>query len=357
MSRIIQDENTHPSLLERKIIHIDMDAFYASIEMRDNPSLIGKPIVVGGSPDSRGVVCTASYEARRYGIRSAMPSSHAARLCPHAIFLKPRFEAYHKVSTEIREIFQRYTDLVEPLSLDEAYLDVTKNKKGLYASTIAREIKNTIRRETKLTCSAGVAPNKLVAKIASDFYKPDGLTVVLPAEVLEFMRRLPVRVLFGVGPVSEKQLHAAGIRYCSDLWNVSEYDMTGLGLSHFTWLLEEAKGIDPRPVDPTWIRKSMGREETYQEDILSTNIILDKLEQLSRTVAENLREDGIKGRTVTLKVKYSDFIQVTRSKTLEEATYDCEKIFKTSKGLLDRTHAGVRKIRLLGISLSNLENI
>src|SRR3989338_5154126 len=204
------ESDIHPSLLKRKIIHFDMDAFYAAVEIRDDPRLQGKPIVIGGSPNSRSVVCTASYPARRYGIRSAMSCARAAFLCPEAIFIKPNFEKYKAASVQIREIFSRYTDLIEPLSLDEAYLDVTNNKLGLYAVQIAKRIKSDIVKELNLTGSAGVAPNKLVAKIASDLNKPDGLTIVLPHQVTEFMRNLPLRKINGIGPATEKRLHGAG---------------------------------------------------------------------------------------------------------------------------------------------------
>lgn len=354
MSPDILESNIHPSLLKRKIIHFDMDAFYASIEIRDNPSLKGKPLVVGGDPNSRSVVCTASYEARRYGIRSAMACSHAARLCPETIFLKPNFEKYKKASNQIREIFARYTNIIEPLSLDEAYLDVTNNPLGLYAVQIAKKIKQDIVNELNLTGSAGVAPNKLVAKIASDLNKPNGLTIVLPYQVTGFMRNLPLRKINGIGPATEKRLAFLGLFNCVDVWMKEKAwlsDMLGENMGE--WLFERTRGIDDNPLETSWERKSLGQEETFDHDTLDRDLLFKKLETLSSDVAHDLARRNLKGRTITLKVKYADFQRITRSQTIETQTCESLKIFEVVKTLLAKTEAGQRKIRLLGVSVAN----
>jgi DNA polymerase-4 len=345
----------HPSLLLRKIIHVDMDAFYAAVEIRDNPTLAGRPLVIGGSPESRAVVCTASYEARRFGIRSAMSCAKAYRLCPQAIFLPPNFAAYTAVSQSIREIFSRYTSLIEPLSLDEAYLDVTHNRQGLYASQIAKAIQAAIRDELNLSCSVGVGPNKLIAKIASDLKKPGGITIITPDRVRPFMEHLEVRKLFGVGPVTERRLHALGIRLCSDVWSSSEAALKRELGSFAHWILEASHGIDERDVETDWERKSMGREETFAHDTLDSNHLTQVLKALSGDVAQNLREENLTGRTVVIKVKYADFKQITRSHTLQASTNNADEIVQCAIKLLhEKTDAGKRKIRLLGVSLSNL---
>lgn len=347
----------NPSLLKRKIIHFDMDAFYASIEMRDDPSLVGRPVVVGGSPQSRAVVCTANYEARKYGVHSAMACSKAFRLCPAAVFIYPNFEKYLAASIQIREIFKKYTTLVEPLSLDEAYLDVTHNNKGLYAVKIARLIQSEIYESTGLTGSAGVAPNKLLAKIASDIRKPNGLTVVLPEQALLFMEKLPLRKIHGVGPVAEKKLLAAGFQKCQDVWL---HSLEGLKIklgNMGEWLYESSRGIDERPVEPSRIRKSLGQEETFAVDILSIEELRLKLASLCKEVSDNLRKKNLQGKTITLKVKYADFKIATKSKTVLVPTDEEEDLFKIGLELLNATQAGQRKIRLLGISISNFDSL
>lgn len=349
-------DGIHPSLLQRKIIHCDMDAFYASVEIRDNPSLRGKPVVIGGSPNSRSVVCTASYEARKFGIRSAMACSKAARLCPQAIFLPPDFTKYQEVSAQIHGIFHRYTDLVEPLSLDEAYLDVTSNKTGQFAVQIARQIQQDIWQELQLTGSAGVAPNKLVAKIASDIKKPAGLTIVLPAQVAEFMATMPLRKINGIGPVTDGHLQSAGLRLCSDVTRKSREELQQLlGSSMAEWLYDACRGIDERPVETSWERKSMGREDTFPLDYRDITQLHRELARLSQSVSEDLAEDGLQGKTVTVKVKYADFVQVTRRTTLKNPIHDADSIFELGRQLLERTEAGQRPVRLLGISLSGLQ--
>jgi DNA polymerase-4 len=348
-------QGVHPSLLQRKIIHVDMDAFYAAVETRNNPALAGKPVVIGGSPQSRAVVCTASYEARKFGIRSAMACSKAFRLCPSAIFLPPNFESYTAVSQQIREIFSRHTNLIEPLSLDEAYLDVTHNTSGLYASQIAKAIQKAIREELHLSCSVGVGPNKLVAKIASDIKKPGGITVVPPERVREFMSALPVRKIFGVGPVTEKRLHEIGIHKCSDAWNFPLHTLENELGSFAHWILEASQGLDSRNVEPHWERKSMGREETFEKDLTDISALQSVLKELSKAVSQNLHEEGLTGKTIVLKVKYFDFQQITRSQSIQHPTQSENLIYNCAKNLLlNKTEAGKRKIRLIGVSVSNL---
>ncbi len=341
----------HASLLERKVIHVDMDAFYASVEIRDNPSLKGKPVIVGGSPEGRGVVTTCSYEARKYGVRSAMSCAQAYRRCPQAIFIRPRFEAYKAASETIREIFHRHASVVEPMSLDEAYLDVTG------ASAFASQIASTIRREVKettgLTCSAGVGPNKLIAKIASDFRKPDGLTVVLPERVHDFMRPLSVRKINGVGPKFEERLNLKGIFTCAQ---VEAYGLERLTLDFGNsgpWLWERAQGIDPSPVGRFGARKSLGSENTFPKDLTRIEDIHAALAGIAAEVFESVSDRQLKGRTVTLKVKYSDFTTITRRHTAEAAPASADELRAVGNSLLQNTEAGRRPIRLLGLTLSN----
>lgn len=350
----LSSSGPHPSLPKRKIIHFDMDAFYAAIEIRDDPSLRGKPVVVGGPPNSRAVVTTASYEARKFGIHSAMPCSQAARLCPEAIFVRPHFEKYAAVSGQIREIFRKYTPLVEPMSLDEAYLDVTDNPQGLYAAQIARRIQDEIYETLHLTGSAGVAPNKLVAKIASDMHKPKGLTVVPPEQVLSFMGPLPLRKIHGIGPVTEKKLAAVKLHKCSDVWPYRLEELRQKVGNMAEWLYEGVRGIDERPVEATRERKSLGREETFGIDLSDMEKLKAELAIIAKDVAEDLRDCGAKGRTVTLKVRYGDFRRITRSLSLPEPTDDESTIREVCTNLLAKTEVGKKKIRLLGISLSNL---
>lgn len=340
----------------RKIIHIDMDAFYAAVEQRDNPELRGKPLIVGGAPNSRGVVSTCSYEARKYGIHSAMPSSRAHQLCPHAIFIPPRFEVYTAVSRQIRQIFYEYTDLVEPLSLDEAFLDVTENKKGIPSATrVAREIKRQIFTRTGLTASAGVSYNKFIAKVASDLDKPDGLTVIPPDQGELFIERLPIRKFFGVGAVTEKKMLSLGIRTGADLKKWSKEAL----VRHFgklgRYYFNIARGIDNRPVEPHRARKSIGCETTLAQDIDDTGQMIHILERLGRRLCDLLKKKQKWGRTVTLKVKYFDFKSITRSITLPEPVKEADTIMAHIRILLKRTEAGEKKVRLLGICISNFD--
>lgn len=341
----------------RKIIHVDMDAFYASVEQRNNPSLKGKPVIVGGDPESRGVVAACSYEARKFGIHSAMASSIAYRLCPHAIFIRGHFDEYHAVSEEIHEIFHDYTDIVEPLSLDEAYLDVTENKAGHhYATSIAREIRNKIFRRTGLTASAGVSYCKFLAKVASDYHKPDGLTVIIPEKANAFIEDLPIGKFFGIGKVTERKMLQLGIHTGRDLKRLNLSDLTRLFGKTGEYYYDIAHGIDDRPVETDYIRKSIGKEETFERDLDDIGEMHAILKSLSWRVADSLVNHEIRGRTVTLKVKYADFTCVSRSITIDEPCDNSEIILMHAKNLLLKTEAGVQKVRLLGISMSNLDS-
>ena len=337
----------------RKIIHVDMDMFYAAVELLERPELRDKPVVVGGSPKSRSVVTTANYVARKYGIHSAMSCAEAYRRCPECIFIKPDFPKYQKYSEIIRSIFFKYTDLVEPLSLDEAYLDVTVNKTGEPSATrIARAIKNDIFELTGLTASAGVAPNMFVAKIASDYKKPDGLTVVPPEKVLDFIRPLPVRRIPGIGPKSDAHMAKLGIRTVAELAaQTHEWLEKNFG-SFGQYLWEISRGIDEREVTPSWERKSLGAEETFERDLLDLQLIEDYLRYCARSVFDQLTKEGKRARTVTLKIKYHDFRSVTRRRTLDDFIATADEIFAVARDLLSRTDAGRVKIRLAGLSLS-----
>ncbi|SHE71770.1 DNA polymerase-4 [Fodinibius roseus] len=339
----------------RKIIHIDMDAFYASVEQRDFPEYRGKPLVVGGSPEGRGVVAAASYEVRKFGVHSAMPAAQAIRLCPHAVFVKPRFEVYRKISTQIRDIFFEYTDLVEPLSLDEAYLDVTENHIGLPSATlIARKIRERIKKETGLTASAGVGHNKFLAKIASDLEKPDGLSVILPEEAEDFLAELKIGTFHGVGDATKSKMHSLGIYTGKDLREWSELDLIekfGKVGRHYYRIV---RGIDHREVKTDRIRKSIGKERTFSEDIDDLNWIHNFLTELAGKVAESMQDKQAAGKTVTLKVRYADFETVTRSTSFNHYIDKADDIARTVIQLLEETETGNRRVRLLGITLSNL---
>jgi len=338
----------------RKIIHIDMDAFYASVEQRDDPSLKGRPVIVGGDPDHRGVVAACSYEARTFGIHSAMPSARARRLCPHAIFLPPRFREYQDVSNRIMEIFLDYTDCVEPLSLDEAFLDVTVNRRHMDSATaMAREIRARIVRDTELTASAGVSYNKFLAKAASDHHKPDGITVIPPGKALAFIADLPIRKFYGVGKVTEHRMLSLGIRTGSDLMEVSLENMIKWFGKNGEFFYHIARGYDPRPVVPERERKSLGKEITLPEDTDDLERMASIVSRLSANVSLLLRSEGLSGRTITLKMKYHDFQCITRSTTLSRSVDDADTIASRSLALLRDTEAGNRKVRLLGVSVSH----
>jgi len=338
----------------RKIIHVDMDMFYAAVELLDRPELRDKPVVVGGSPQSRSVVTTANYVARKFGIRSAMSCSEAYRRCPECVFIKPDFSKYHKYSQIIRGIFFQYTDLVEPLSLDEAYLDVTINKIGEPSATrIAAAIKKQICEQTQLTASAGVGPNMFVAKIASDYKKPDGLTVVPPEKVLNFILPLPVRRIPGIGPKSDAHMEKLGIRTVADLALQTRERLEEHFGSVGQYLYDIARGIDERQVTPSWERKSLGEEETFERDLMDIEEIENYLRRCARHVFEQLNKEGKRARTITLKIKYYNFRTITRRRTLEEFILSSDQIFEVARDLLSRTDAGRVKIRLAGITLSS----
>lgn len=331
-----------------------MDAFYASIEQRDNPRLRGKPVVVGGDPYSRGVVCTCSYEARKFGVHSAMASSKAKKLCPQAIFLQPRMEHYEQLSMQIREIFMEYTDMIEPLSLDEAYLDVTVNKKGMPSATlIARDILYQIKLRTGLTASAGVSFNKFLAKVASDVNKPYGMKVVPPWEAAAFIDALPIGKFHGVGKVTAHKLKSMGVNTGADLKKLTIHEL----IRHFgkngSYYYEIAHALDNRPVDPSRIRKSVGRETTLAEDVNDRTLMLQILAELAEEVEETLLRLQEQGRTIVLKIKYDDFQSVTRSRTLPHETNSATEMMHHAEALLEKTEAGQRNVRLLGISVTN----
>ncbi len=341
----------------RKIIHIDMDAFFAAVEQRDFPQYRNKPIIVGGSPDSRGVVATCSYEARKYGVRSAMPSAHAYRLCPQAIFVKLRFEAYQQASTAIRQIFADYTDLFEPLSLDEAYLDVSNA--GLHqgsATLIAKAVKAAIKRETGLIASAGVSYNKFLAKIASDVNKPDGLYLITPEQGAGFAERLPVEKFHGIGKATALKMHSLGIKTGKDLkerpLEMLQRYFGKAGLHYYSI----SRGIDNRPVNNDRTRKSIGVETTFQQDIQLKQDVIDHLQSLLDKALSKVAEKQLVARTLTVKIKYHDFVQITRSRTLSHTITAASAISAVFDDLLTDTDIGKRNVRLLGITLSSLEN-
>lgn len=339
----------------RKIIHIDMDAFYASVEQRDFPEYRGKPLIVGGSPEKRGVVAAASYEVRKFGVHSAMPSAKAARLCPHAIFVRPRFDVYREVSQQIREIFFDFTDLVEPLSLDEAYLDVSDNHYDCPSATlIARESKKRIKQQTRLVASAGVSMNKFLAKVASDLDKPDGLAVIRPEEAEGFLEDLEIGEFHGIGEATERKMNKMGIERGRDLKQLSEYELVesfGKAGRHYYRIV---RGIDPREVKTHRIRKSIGKENTFNEDVDDISWLKQYIGTLSEKVASRAQRLEAAGKTVTLKVRYADFETITRSNTFPTYIEKAYELARAARELLQQTEAGFRKVRLIGVTLSNL---
>lgn len=339
----------------RKIIHIDMDAFYASIEQRDNPELRGKAVAVGHG-EARGVVAAASYESRKYGVRSAMPSTVALKKCPHLIFVPPRFEVYKSVSQQIMDIFHEYTDLVEPLSLDEAFLDVTVNNINMPSATIiAGEIKKRIKEVTGLTASAGVSFNKFLAKIASDYDKPDGLYVIRPEEAEKFVETLDIERFYGVGKVTGEKMHKLGIHTGGDLKRFTEEAL----VRHFGKAghiyYNNARAIDNREVTPNRVRKSIGAENTFDADIETSTKLTLELYQIARRLWERIEAKRFYGRTLTLKIKYEDFEINTRSRTLPARIDDFQLLWSTTKDILSQNETSHKKIRLMGISISNAE--
>lgn len=337
----------------RKIIHVDMDAFYASVEQMDNPELKGKPLAVGGG-SKRGVVSAASYEARKFGVRSAMSGFLAKKRCPELIFVRPRFDRYKEISNQIRAIFYEYTDLVEPLSLDEAYLDVTQNKKGNpSASLIAEEIRAKILKDVGLTASAGISINKFIAKVASDYNKPNGQKTVPPEEVLEFLENLDIRKFYGVGKVTAERMYQLGIFTGKDL-KARDVDFL---TEHFgksgSFYYNVVRGIHLSAVKPNRIAKSVGAERTFSDNLTSEIFMLEKLENIAQELEKRLKRYNISGKTITLKIKYSDFTTQTRSKTILYYIADKSLILETAKELLYQEKLK-DSVRLLGISLSNL---
>ena len=344
----MQDFNSN-----RKIIHIDMDAFYASVEQMDNPDLKGKPVAVGGN-ETRGVVSAASYEARKFGVRSALSGVLAKKYCPELIFVRPRFDRYKEISKKIRKIFYEYTDLVEPLSLDEAYLDVTQNKKGNPSATlIAQEIRYRIWNEIGLTASAGISINKFIAKIASDYNKPNGQKTVGPDEVLSFLEELPIRKFYGVGKVTTEKMYQLGIFTGLDLKNKSEEFLE----KHFgksgKYYYHVVRGIHNSEVKSDRITKSVAAEHTFNENLSSEIFMEEKLQTIAQQLEKRIKKNDIAGKTVTLKIKYSDFTQQTRSKTLPYFISDKALLFEIAKELLYQERMK-NSVRLLGISLNNL---
>ncbi|GAA4381046.1 DNA polymerase IV [Hymenobacter koreensis] len=340
---------------QRKIIHLDMDAFYASVEQRDNPELRGRPVAVGGSRQ-RGVVAAASYEARQFGVRSAMPSTVAQRQCPDLVFVKPRFEVYKAVSRQIRAIFAEYTPLIEPVSLDEAYLDVTENLKQMASATrIAQQIQAKILAETQLTASAGVSYNKFLAKLASDYRKPHGLHVIKPEEGLAFVEPLKVGDFHGIGPVTAAKMNQLGIFTGADLRELPEAFLR----QHFGkaggYYYAIARAIDHRPVVADRVRKSVGSETTFEQDLTTDEELLEGLQPSLDSVWEYCQRTGVLGRTVTVKVKYADFQQLTRSRSSLGLFTDKQLLERVSRELLTALYPLPKGVRLLGVSLSNLE--
>ena len=344
---------THPV---RKIIHVDMDAFYASVEQRDDPALRGRPLAVGGSRE-RGVVAAASYEARAFGVRSAMPSVTARRLCPDLMFVKPRFDVYRAISDEIRTVFAEHTDLIEPVALDEAYLDVTENHQGLPTATdVARAIRAAILARTGLVASAGVSYNKFLAKVASDFRKPNALFVITPAMGPRFVEDLPIGRFHGIGPVTEAKMQRLGILTGRDLRARSLEELqTAFGRSA-AYYHAVARGIDERPVRAHRIRKSVGAESTFSEDASAFDDLAERLRPIVEKVWAASTAKGVSGRTITLKIKFSDFVQITRARSFGVPLADCEMLARTSLDLLRDAFPLRRSVRLLGVSLSGLHH-
>lgn len=336
----------------RKIIHIDMDAFYASVEQRDNPNLRGKPIAVA-QDSPRSVLSTASYEARRYGVRSALSVGMARKLCPRLILVPPRFDVYKKVSAQIHEIFHRYTPLVEPLSLDEAYLDVTNSPTGKTATQIAKEIRAAIRTELGLTASAGVSFNKFLAKIASDLRKPDGISRILQKDADDFIAQLPIESFFGVGPATAKRMHALGIATGADLRKRSRDELLEYFGKTGAWFYEIVRGNDSRRVEPNRARTSLGIEDTFLKDLIGVPACVEKLFPLSEELVRRLSRANFSGYTLTVKIKFSDFSQITRARTREKVFTEQIEIYETAAALLEEHLPPSKPVRLLGITISN----
>jgi DNA polymerase IV len=342
---------------QRKIIHIDMDAFFASVEQRDFPDYRGKPVIVGGKPNSRGVVAACSYEARKFGIHSAMPCSYAYRLCPHAIFVPPRFSAYQEVSNQIRSIFWRYATQVEPLSLDEAYLDVTYTADFDGSATrIAQAIKKEIFAHTRLIASAGISYNKFLAKIASDMGKPNGLYVIKPEQGLEFVANLAIGQFHGIGPATEAKMKKIGIETGRDLRKKTLVELVNYFGMSGQYYYNIARAVDDRPVRSRRERKSLGKETTFAVDILSVEALVEILNKVAEQVLDSLNKQALQAKTLTIKVKYANFQQVTRAQSVEYSL-GTRTLQQLIPQLLIRTEAGKKPVRLVGLSLSGLEKV
>jgi len=342
-------------MIERKIIHVDMDAFFAAVEQRDNPQLQGKPVIVGGPPDSRGVVATCNYEARKYGVHSAMASSRAGQLCPHGVFVKPRFQAYKQASEKIHQVFKQYTNLIEPLSLDEAYLDVTKTSSCNGSATLmAKEIRQKIFESTQLTASAGISYNKFLAKVASDINKPDGQCVIKPEDGEKFVQTLAIGRFYGIGKVTEAKMHSLKIFTGADLKSWSKEQLAQYFGKSSGYYYSIARGVDDRPVSNHRVRKSLGSETTFQQDMRDVSEMMLCLENLAFQVLKSLKQKSLVAYTITLKIKYSNFQQVTRSRTFESPLNDHSSVKSILAILLEKTEVESRCVRLLGVAMSNL---
>ncbi len=341
----------------RQILHIDMDAFFASVEQMDNPKYAGRPLIVGGNPEGRGVVAACSYEARKFGIHSAMSAAKASKCCPHALFVRPRKERYSEISRQIMEIFQENAPVIEPLSLDEAFLDISENHSTIDgAAKTAEHIRGRIFHEVGLTCSAGISYNKFLAKVASDINKPDGLTIIRREEADAFLAALDIGKFYGVGKVTEKKMHALGIRKGADLFRFTRKELERFFGKAGTFFFDIVRGVDDRPVQISHGRKSIGTETTLHKDVIDRAEINEILTNLSKKVGQSLQKKECGGNTITLKVRYHDFTTVTRSQTLLNPIFDADEIMHYILEMLMTTDAGKTEIRLLGITISNLSH-
>ncbi len=349
------DSRPSPSERHRAIVHLDLDAFYAAVELRENPSLTGKPILVGGRPESRGVVATASYAAREYGVHSAMPMVQAVRLCPQAVVLPPRFDLYREYSRRVMAILHEATALVEKISIDEAYLDLTEQI-DLWeeAALVARRLRQRVRDEVRLSASLGVATNKLVAKVASDYEKPGGLTVVRPGEEAAFLEPLPVRAIWGIGPVTAQKLADMGVTTVGDLAQRSEQELAARFGEHGAAMARRARGIDPRPVVREHERKSVSRETTFSRDLRDLETLKRELWKLSQSVAQRLERSGVAAATIAIKLRYADFETLTRQMSLDVPTDEEVHIYRAARVLLEQAWESGRPVRLLGVAGSDL---
>jgi DNA polymerase-4 len=342
---------------ERHILHIDMDAFFASVEQMDNPKLAGRPLIVGGNPEGRGVVAACSYQARKFGVRSALSAARAIKLCPHAVFVRPRKERYKEVSLQIMAIFKESAPRIEPLSLDEAFLDISESHSSIDAAArTAESIRNRIFNEVGLTCSAGVSYNKFLAKVASDINKPDGLTIIRKEDARQFLASLAIGEFYGVGKVTEKKMHSLGIHYGKDMLRFERVELDRFFGKAGSYFYDIVRGKDLRPVESRKGRKSIGTETTFASDIDDMQQIMEVIETLACRVEHAMHNKGARGTTITLKVRYHDFDTITRSQTLPTPISSFQEIMATIPQLLHSTEAGQKKIRLLGITVSNLLN-